>query len=155
MRLATPAKLPPGPPSRSWSGSFKDYSRNPLGYLQQLVRDHGDIATMRYYNFRVYFVSHPDYIEQVLVTDNRKFIKGRILRKNRQLFGNGLLTSEGDFWLRQRRLAQPAFHRGRVASYAATMVEYTERMLSGWGDGEERDAHQEMMRLTLQIVGKS
>src|SRR6266700_523277 len=71
------------------------------------------------------------------------------------VFGEGLLTSEGDFWLRQRRLAQPAFHRARIASYAATMVEYTQRMLDGWRDGEERDAHREMMRLTLQIVGKT
>jgi cytochrome P450 len=90
--------------------------------MPTLQREYGDIVTMRYYNFRVYFVSHPDYIEQVLVTDNRKFIKGRILRKNKQLFGNGLLTSEGDFWLRQRRLAQPAFLRAWLASGAPQVV---------------------------------
>ena len=123
--------------------------------MPQLVRDYGDIVTMRYYNFRVYFVSHPDYIEQVLVNHNRKFIKGRILRKNKQLFGNGLLTSEGDFWLRQRRLAQPAFHRARIASYADTMVRYANRLVAEWKGGEERDIHAEMMRLTLQIVGKT
>jgi cytochrome P450 len=123
--------------------------------MPTLQRDYGDIVTMRYYNFRVYFVSHPDFIEQVLVTDNRKFIKGRILRKNRQLFGNGLLTSEGDFWLRQRRLAQPAFHRGRIATYADTMVRYASRMASEWRGGEERDIHAEMMRLTLSIVAKT
>jgi cytochrome P450 len=123
--------------------------------MPTLQHDYGDIVTMRYYSFRVYFISHPDYIEQVLVTDNRKFIKGRILRKNRQLFGNGLLTSEGDFWLRQRRLAQPAFHRGRIASYADTMVRYASRIASEWSDGEERDLHAEMMRLTLSIVAKT
>ena len=123
--------------------------------MPTLQRDYGDIVTMRYYNFRVFFISHPDYIEQVLVTDNRKFIKGRILRKNKQLFGNGLLTSEGDFWLRQRRLAQPAFHRGRVASYADTMVRYASRIASEWRNGEERDIHAEMMRLTLSIVAKT
>src|ERR1700722_357826 len=155
MRLPTPSKLPPGPSPESWTASFKDYSRDPLGYMPQLVRDYGDIVTMRYYNFRVYFVSHPDYIEQVLVTHNRKFIKGRILRKNKQLFGNGLLTSEGDFWLRQRRLAQPAFHRGRVASYADTMVRFASRLASEWRGGEERDIHAEMMRLTLSIVAKT
>ena len=123
--------------------------------MPNLQRDYGDIVTMRYYNFRVFFVSHPDYIEQVLVTDNRKFIKGRILRKNRQLFGNGLLTSEGDFWLRQRRLAQPAFHRARIASYADTMVKFALRIASEWSSGEERDIHAEMMRLTLSIVAKT
>jgi len=123
--------------------------------MPTLQHDYGDIVTMRYYSFRVYFISHPDYIEQVLVTDNRKFIKGRILRKNKQLFGNGLLTSEGDFWLRQRRLAQPAFHRGRIASYADTMVRYASRIANEWSDGEERDLHAEMMRLTLSIVAKT
>jgi len=155
MFLPTPAKLPPGPSSTSWTGSFKDYSRDPLGYLTALVREYGDISTLRYYNFRVYFVNHPDLIEAVLVTQNRKFIKGRILRANRRLFGNGLLTSEGDFWLRQRRLAQPAFHRTRIASYAETMVRFAERLTGDWKHGEERDIHVEMMRLTLQIVAKT
>src|SRR5438477_8427506 len=155
MFLRTPAKLPPGPLPTSWTGSFKDYSRDPLGYLTALVREYGDISTLRYYNFRVYFVNHPDLIEEVLVTHNRKFIKGRILRANRRLFGNGLLTSEGDFWLRQRRLAQPAFHRTRIAAYAETMVRFAERLMSDWKDGEERDIHVEMMRLTLQIVAKT
>jgi cytochrome P450 len=123
--------------------------------MPTLQRDYGDIVTMRYYNFRVYFISHPDDIEQVLVTDNRKFIKGRILRKNRQLFGNGLLTSEGDFWLRQRRLAQPAVRRGRIATYADTMVQYASRMADEWRGGEERNIHAEMMRLTLSIVAKT
>src|SRR5258707_2696039 len=155
MGIPTPDKLPPGPSPESWTASFKNYSRDPLAYMPGLVRDYGDIVTMRYYNSRVDFVSHPDFIEQVLVTDNRKFIKGRILRKNRQLFGNGLLTSEGDFWLRQRRLAQPAFHRGRVASYADTMVRFASRLASELSSGEERDIHAEMMRLTPSIVAKT
>jgi cytochrome P450 len=155
MWLPTPAKLPPGPSSKSWTGTFKEYSRDPLGYLQKLSTEYGDIVTMRYYNLRFYLVNHPDFIEEVLVTHNRKFIKGRVLRANKRLFGNGLLTSEGDFWLRQRRLAQPAFHRGRVGSYADSMVRYTERLIADWKSGEERNVHAEMMRLTLQIVAKT
>jgi cytochrome P450 len=155
MGPATPRKLPPGLPATSWTGSFKDYSRDPLGFLPKMAREYGDIVTMRYYNFRIYFLSHPDYIEEVLVAQNRKFIKGRILRANKRLFGNGLLTSEGQFWLRQRRLAQPAFHRARIASYADTMVRFTDRLLAEWHDGDRRDIHQEMMRLTLQIVAKT
>ncbi len=155
MASATPSKLPPGPSPESWTAGFKTYSRDPLSFMPNLVKEYGDIVTMRYYNFRVYFVSHPDYIEQVLVNDNRKYIKGRILRKNKQLFGNGLLTSEGDFWLRQRRLAQPAFHRARIATYADTMVRYATRLASEWSNGDERDIHAEMMRLTLAIVAKT
>ena len=155
MWHATGKKFPPGPSEgmRRWSlGPLND---TPLEYFTKLAREYGDVAGIRVLNFKTIFINHPDTIEEALVANARKYIKGRVLRANRHVFGEGLLTSEGEFWLRQRRLAQPAFHRGRIASYAATMVEYTERMLSGWQGGEERDAHQEMMRLTLQIVGKT
>src|SRR3984893_9018468 len=148
-------KLPPGPPDRSWAGFYREYSRDPLIYLAKLQQEYGDIVTLRAYNYRVFFLSHPDYIEEVLVAQSRKFFKGRILKANKRLFGNGLLTSEGDFWLRQRRLAQPAFHRARVATYGQTMVRYTERLVAEWKGGGERDVHAEMMRLTLQIVAKT
>jgi len=78
-----------------------------------------------------------------------------VLKANMRLFGEGLLTSEGDFWLRQRRLVQPAFHRGRVAAYGTTMVEYAERAMRGWKNAEVRDIHEDMMEITLQIVGKT
>jgi cytochrome P450 len=102
-----------------------------------------------------YLLSNPQYIESALLTQHRNFIKGRMLQVNRPLLGNGLFLSEGDFWLRQRRLAQPAFHRQRIESYGRVMVEYTERMLASWQDGETRDAQDDMMRLTLQIVAKA
>ena len=149
------ARLPPGPKDGSWAGFYRAYTRDPLVYLTQMQRDYGDVVTMRAYNYRVYFLSHPDHIEEVLVTQARKFFKGRILKANNRLFGNGLLTSEGDFWLRQRRLAQPAFHRARVASYGETMVGYAERLVGEWSDGETRNICDEMMRLTLQIVAKT
>jgi cytochrome P450 len=149
-------KFPPGPSSglRRWSlGPLNN--GDPLGYFAGLVREYGDLIGLRILNFRILLINHPDHIEDVLVNHPRKFIKGRVLKANKRVFGSGLLTSEGDFWLRQRRLAQPAFHRARIAGYASTMVEYTERLLHGWQDGEERDLHKEMMRLTLQIVGKT
>src|SRR6266849_5529103 len=130
-------KFPAGPSEGFKRWSLGPLNNNPLEY------------------FKTIFINHPYLIEEVLVTNARKYSKGRVLRANKHVFGEGLLTSEGDFWLRQRRLAQPAFHRARIASYAATMVAYAQRMLDGWRDGDERDAHQEMMRLTLQIVGKT
>jgi cytochrome P450 len=148
-------EFPPGPYSRGWGGSFTQYSRDPLTFLPDAVRTYGDIVGLRFFNYRIYFVNHPDVIEDVLVNQARKFVKGRILKKNRRLFGAGLLTSEGDFWLRQRRLAQPAFHRARIASYAAAMVSCAAQHTESWNHGEERDLHAEMMRLTLQIVGKT
>src|SRR5271163_2408063 len=155
MSSPSQAKFPPGPSTglRGWrSGPM---GGDPLTFFMELARDYGDVAGLRMLNFRTIFINHPDAIEDLLVNHARKYTKGRVLRANRRVFGEGLLTSEGDFWLRQRRLAQPAFHRARIAAYAATMVEYTERLLQEWHDGEERDVHQEMMRLTLQIVGKT
>jgi len=135
--------------------SFGPFNNNPLEYFTGIAREYGDIAGLRILNFKTIFINHPDLIEEVLVTNARLYSKGRVLRANRHVFGEGLLTSEGEFWLRQRRLSQPAFHRARIASYAATMVEYAQRMMDGWRSGEERDVHREMLRLTLQIVGKT
>jgi len=148
-------EFPAGPAEGLKRWSLGPLNNNPLEYFAKIAREYGDVAGLRVLNFRTIFLNHPDLIEEVLVTNARKYSKGRVLRANRHVFGEGLLTSEGDFWLRQRRLAQPAFHRTRIASYAATMVEYTQRMLHDWRGGQERDVHQEMMRLTLQIVGKT
>jgi cytochrome P450 len=149
-------KFPPGPSTglKCWSlGPLNN--GDPLKYFTGLMREYGDLVSLRVLNFRILLLNHPNHIEDVLVNHPRKFIKGRVLQANKRVFGRGLLTSEGDFWLRQRRLAQPAFHRARIAGYASTMVEFAERLLHEWQDGEERDIHAEMMRLTLQIVGKT
>lgn len=148
--------FPPGPSTglNRWSlGPLNE--GDPLGYFTNIVREFGDYASLHVLTFRILLINHPNDIENVLVHHPRKFEKGRVLQANKRVFGKGLLTSEGDFWLRQRRLAQPAFHRARIASYASTMVEYAERLLQEWNDGEERDIHKEMMRLTLQIVSKT
>jgi cytochrome P450 len=149
-------KFPPGPSTglQRWSlGPLGN--RDPLNYFTGLANKYGDIIGLRVLNFKIYLINHPDYIEDVLVNHPRKFAKGRVLQANKRVFGKGLLTSEGDFWLRQRRLAQPAFHRARIAGYASCMGEFAEKLISEWNDGEERDIHQEMMRLTLQVVGKT
>jgi len=148
-------KFPPGPPNRLFSVLFGAIQQNPLDYFTELAQKYGDVAGMRIGNFRTVFLNHPDLIEDVLVNKARLYHKGRILQSNKYLFGEGLLTSEGDFWLRQRRLSQPAFHRERIAAYAATMAEYTEEMLATWRGGEERDVHEEMINLALRIVCKT
>ena len=156
MSSAAKLKFPPGPSTglKRWSlGPLN--SGDPLKYFTGLMRQYGDLVSLRVLNFRILLLNHPDHIEDVLVNHPRKFIRGRVLLANKRVFGRGLLTSDGDFWLRQRRLTQPAFHRARIAGYASTMVEFTERLLHEWQDGEERDIHAEMMRLTLQIVGKT
>jgi cytochrome P450 len=132
-------------------------SPDPLGLFTEWARLYGDIFHYRVFHRHIYFINHPDLIKEVLVTKAPSFVKGEAVRANRRIFGNGLLASEGSFWLQQRRLIQPAFHHSHIESYAGIMVRTTERMLTAWSknaghDGESRDIHQDMMRLTLEIV---
>jgi cytochrome P450 len=148
--------LPPSPKSNSLNGHLSDFSQDPLGFLTKCAHEYGDVVYLRFGPFPAYLVSHPDQIEYVLANTNRQFTKNRGLRtSNRLLLGDGLLASEGNFWRRQRRLVQPAFHHQRIAAYGDAMVAYTRRMLATWQDGEIRELHQEMMQLTLAITAKT
>jgi cytochrome P450 len=148
-------RLPPGPKARLLSGHLREFMGDRLNFLARCARDHGDISSIRLGPRRCVLVNHPDLIEQVLVTDARHYVKHFGARLYRPLLGNGLVTSEGDFWLRQRRLAQPAFHRQRVAGYAPTMVAITERHLAGWAPGQVRDVHEELVLVTGAIALKT
>ena len=116
----------------------------------------GDVTQIRIGpSERVVVLTHPDDVKTVLVTNQRNFTKGRGLESTQHTLGTGLLTSEGEFHLRQRRLIQPAFHRDRIAGFASLMTAYAEREQERWGNGETRDVHVDMMRLTLTIAGKA
>jgi cytochrome P450 len=147
-------KRPPGPKPRFPIGNMPLASADPLAVFLGWARDFGDIFYYRAAWIHVYFLNHPDLIEAVLVRNYQNFLKDHVVRKSRWFFGHGLLTNEGESWLRQRRLSQPAFHRERIASYAKTMTGYAEQMLASWAsrDGQTCDIHPEMMQLTLRIV---
>jgi len=147
--------FPPGPHPR-YPGQFAlAMRRDFLGFLRVLATEYGDAAGIHLGKQGIVLLNHPDLIRDVLVTHQRSFAKGRALEEARRILGNGLLTSEGDFHLRQRRMAQPAFHRDRVASYGAAMVHYAVRTRERWQDAQVIDMHAEMMRLTLAVVGKT
>ncbi len=129
--------------------------RDPLAFFSNLARDYGDIVSYKMAGEQLFLVGDPQHIKDILVTHNRNFMKGRGLQRSKRLLGQGLLTSEGAFHLRQRRLMQPAFHRDRIAGYGRTMVEHADRLRSGWVDGATLDIAREMNRLTLNIVGKT
>jgi cytochrome P450 len=148
-------RYPPGPEQGFFDGLRSPLRTDPLGFMNRVSREYGDIVCLRFFNIRTYLLFHPDQIEDVVVNNARKFIKGRILRANRHLLGNGLLTSEGEFWLRQRRMMQPAFHRSRIANYANTMTDCATRLADSWRAGQKLNLHEAMMQLTLQIVGKT
>jgi cytochrome P450 len=129
--------------------------RDPLAIFSRFARDYGDITFFRMNGERVFFVNHPDYIRQVLVTDHARFAKSRALERARKLLGDGLLTSDGADHQRRRRLVQPAFHRTQIAGYAETMVQHAQRIDRWWQDGQTVDVSSDMMRLTLGIVART
>src|SRR5262245_57060609 len=147
---------PPGPSGGPILGVMREFNRDSLGFITR-CRNYGDVVRARFFYVTAYFLYNPDDIESVLSTNARNFLKSMTLRSNffQRLVGNGLVTSEGEFWRRQRRLAQPAFHRQRISGYGDVMVEYSKRATQTWIEGETRDIHRDMMRLTLEIVVKT
>ncbi|MGA8872288.1 MAG: cytochrome P450 [Candidatus Acidiferrales bacterium] len=143
----------PGPKGLPIVGVAFDVRGDPLGVMRRYAREYGDIVCFHVMMQERILLNHPDFIEQVLVVQQSKFHKSELTRRiTGRMLGQGLLISEGDFWRRQRRLAQPAFHRARVNDYAATMAEIAEDHISRWRDGEERNVSQDMMSLTLDIA---
>jgi len=153
MRSAT--ALPPGPPDELGLKRLLRMSRDPLGFFTALRRDYGRFVHYRIGPRRVWFAADPELVQDVLVKNARCFIKDQGLESTKPLLGEGLLTSEGEFHRRQRRLAQPAFHHARIAGYGAIMVEHALRASDRFRDGQTLDFVPEMMRLALGIVGKT
>jgi cytochrome P450 len=147
--------IPTGPKGNIVLGSLPDFQKDRLGFLDKTVNQYGDVSRVRFAHMSFYILNHPDLVEEVLQTKNKYFVKNVTEEVWFVLLGNGLLISEGEFWRRQRRLMQPSFHRKHIADYGRIMVEYTERLLSGWRNGEERDIHADMMRVTLEVVAKT
>jgi cytochrome P450 len=148
-------KVPPGPRGSFFLGNTFAYLRDPIGFLARSVREHGDIVKLRLGNLTTYLLVNPEHIEYVLKTHADNFMKDKLTRWLIPLVGQGLLTSEGEFWRRQRRLAQPAFQRVQIERYAAVMVQDTQRLLETWHQGQVRDVHEDFMRLTLSIVART
>lgn len=150
-----PLPEPPGPRGGLFFRQLGEFRGDALGFLSRVHARYGDVARFRFGPRKMYLVAHPDHVQAVLAAQHRNFIKSVALQRSRVLLGTGLLTSEGDFHLRQRRLAQPAFHRERVAGLAATMAGYAARTAEGWRAGAGMELAREMNRLTLAIAGQT
>jgi cytochrome P450 len=149
-------RLAPGP--GGWFSGWR-LMRDPLPFIEKLFREYGDVVHLRLAGFHVYVVASPDGIKHVLQENHRNYVKSADYKILAQLLGQGLVTSEGSLWLRQRRLMQPMFHRQKIAAFGAMMTDCALAMLEGWRTRAEKrepfDVATEMMRLTLQIVGRA
>lgn len=166
MSLSTAAptksqpKTPPSRPGHFFLGVLPEFNRKSIDLFVEAVREQGDVVHLKFVFNNNYLVSHPDGIQHVLQLNNRNY--------RRQPFGNDLIkmvtglnlfTSDGDYWLDQRRLMQPAFHRRRITGFGKVMTDSTLRTLRRWESAIQQesplDMHAEMMRLTMEIVGRA
>jgi cytochrome P450 len=155
ITLAPDVKPVPGPSSWFPGANFLAFRRDPLKFFSETQRTYGDFAGFSFGPQQVYLVSHPDWIEDVLVTSAKKFQKGVALQRAKRLLGEGLLTAEGKQHLKQRRMIQPLFHRQQVQRFGDAMVKHGERWRDSVKDGATIDVTAEMAALTLAIVGET
>jgi cytochrome P450 len=130
-----------------------------LDLIMQWFDDFGDTVGVDTLGLRYVFIRHPEDIHDVVLRKAASFTKSPDYTNQNwglaSFLGNGLLVSDGEFWKRQRKLVQPAFHARRIEAYAATMVSYTQQMVAQWTDGQQIQLDQAMSGLTMQIVAKS
>lgn len=158
--VQTSLRYPPGPSPREMLAKIRKIQSNAPGFLVELSQQYGDLAYLTVGKQPVFFVSHPDGVKHILQDQHRRYSKDTIqYNALATITGRGLLTSDGPFWLRQRRLAQPAFSRPRMMALDQIIVPAARAMLDRWEmaahSGKTLDIDSEMMRLTLEIVGKA
>jgi cytochrome P450 len=148
-------KFPPGPTHKTPGKLLRQFIHDPINTLSNIAREYGDMSYFKLGREHVYLINNPDYIEKVLIYDHRNFKKGKRLQTAKAVLGEGLVTTEGEFHNRQRRLIQPIFHPKQIMTYSNTMTDYATLMRDRWKDGDTVDVSEEMMRLTLGIICKS
>jgi cytochrome P450 len=134
---------------------LRAFRADPIEAVTRAAREHGDVASVSFGRYRLFLLSHPDHIKDVLVTNHRHFVKGPPLQESKRLIGEGLLTSEGELHRRQRRTIQPVFHHERMLDYAGLMVERAARIADGWAAGTVVDVGDAMVLLTMSVLAKS
>ncbi len=168
MSTAAPPAAPPPDlrpvPGSPYPGGPTYFSRilrgdlfklDALQYIQKCATQFGDLLHYKAAGFHIYQANHPDLVHDLLITDARRHHRGIVMQKARFILGDGLLSSEDPFHMRQRRLAQPAFHRDRVAAYGRVIGSYAAQLTAQWQEGAVRDVYADMQTLSLRIVGKT
>ncbi len=151
---------PPGPEKGIPLSEAREVQQDTLGYIMKAADKYGDIVRYPIGFWNIYFLNHPDYIQHVMLDNWQNYGRNTFQYNNfRYVTGDGLLTTDGDFWLRHRRLAQPSFHRQRLVGLVDKMVVVIERTMHRWADleqaGKSLDIDEEMMRVALEIVGQA
>ena len=159
MTIQTPYKTIPGPRGLPILGVMPEMVSDMLGLFTKMAREFGGIAQFKLLNSTYFLITNPDYVKYILQDNSKNYIRGRSVETGRVLLGNGLPLIDGDFWLRERRLLQPAFHRERLAVLTSTAANVIDSFIQNWEQsaqkGQPLDVDEEMMRLTLTVIIKS
>jgi len=148
------AAYPAGPPFWSRLIRGKVFRPGAIEGLRELAAEYGDLVHSTIFGRHIYQLNHPALIEEFLIRDAAKHHRGLVMQRARVVLGEGLLTSEEPLHMRQRRLAQPAFLRQRIAAYGDVIGQNSVAISQGWQSGAVRDVHEDMLELALRIVGK-
>lgn len=151
MGRGVPGERPPGPREIPVVGNPRIFERDALFAILDTVRTHGDVVSYHIGRQLIFLITNPDDIGQVLVGQQSKFMKGALTHELSNFLGRGLVTSEGRFWRRQRKIAAPSFTRRHIERFADTMVQCTQSALKSMRPGV-RNVHADMMEMTLDIV---
>lgn len=152
---ARTVKYPPGPTSLLPNKLLRDFIHNPTETLMAITNKYGDIAHFKFGRQHVYLLNNPQFIEDVLVKNHKNFTKSRGLQVSKRLLGEGLVTSEGEYHDRQRRIIQPAFLPNLVKKYGEIVTAHSVNMCGDWKDEEKLDIHKSMINLTSSIISKA
>ena len=145
----------PGPTGNWFSGSWPEFRKDMLGFFHKYTSLYGEMYQFRLFAMRFCVVNSPQLLHEIFVEKNDSFIKSWNMRQLKMAFGNGLVTSSGEFWKQQHRIIQPAFRRSKLHKYAQQMIDIIDKVVGEWQDGESLDIHGEMVKMTLQIVSKT
>ena len=155
MGISNRSKLPPGPKSILPISILLNFRRDSIRFLKDIAMKYGDIVHFKIGTIRIVLLNHPDFIKEVLSSQHTNFIKGRPLKMTKELLGNGILTSEGEFHKQQSQIIQPAFHRKMIDSYAIEMTNCITDLMNSWEEGMKVDIKHEMTKMSLAIAGRT
>jgi cytochrome P450 len=155
-RTQMPVARPGGPRGIAGHLAFMGFGRDPLGFVERLVRDYpGGAVRLPMPGTALVYLTDPDAIGAVLLDRERVFIKDWTTRSLGPVLGNGLFTSEGELWRRQRNLVAPALHRNQIGAYIEIAARRAAEYVASLRDGEARDVKPDMTRLTMEIVAEA
>lgn len=152
-------KQPPSPKGQPIIGHLKGFKNDPINFMLDSARAHGDMVLFRLLNKKIYFLNHPDAIRHVLHNNHKNYHKSPGYRPLRLLGGMGIFTSDGELWLKQRKLYQPAFSHSSIKGYTDSVLTNTNELIANWSVASKADEavniSREMMKVTMSIISET